>query len=253
MSKAKNPVQAVQRTIDIVDHLRESGGARVTEIANALGVSKGTVHCHLATLEQNGYVIKEENEYKLGLRFIDLAHHARDRVDIYDVTTAEVDALAVESGEMALFTVEEDGKGVCMHTAKGDNAVRTKIYVGYRNELYHTAVGKAILAFMPAERRDRLIDEIELEALTPNTITDRQRLRDELEEIREDGIAYNHEESIQGLVGVGAPIRDQNGTVYGAISVIGPARRLNEGRLYNDIPEMIHRTVNVIEINITSL
>lgn len=253
MSKAKNPVQAVQRTIDIIDYLRDTGGARVTEIADVVGVSKGTVHCHLATLEQNGYVIKEENEYKLGLRFIDLAYHAKERVDIYDVTTREVDTLAVESGEMALFTVEEDGKGVCMHTAKGDNAVQTKIYVGYRNELYHTAVGKAILAFMPADRRDHLIDEIKFDALTPNTITDQERLRDELKQIRENGIAYNHEESIQGLVGVGAPIRDQNGTVYGAISVIGPVRRMNEERLYNEIPEMIHRTVNIIEINITSL
>lgn len=80
---------------------------------------------------------------------------------------------------------------------------------------------------MPADRRDRIIDEIEFDALTPNTITDRRRLREELDRIREDGIAYNREESIQGLVGAGAPIRDQDGTVYGAISVIGPARRMN--------------------------
>lgn len=253
MTEAKNPVQAVQRTIDIIDYLRDTGGARVTEIANAVGVSKGTVHCHLATLEQNGYTIKEENKYKLGLRFIDLAYHAKGRVDIYDITTTEVDTLAVESGEMALFTVEEDGKGICMYTAEGDDAVQTRIYVGYRNELYHTAVGKAILAFMPDDRRDQLIDEIEFEAFTPSTITDERRLRDELEQIREDGIAYNHEEAIQGLVGVGAPIRDQDGTVYGAISIIGPVQRMNEERLNKEIPEMIHRAVNIVEINITSL
>lgn len=253
MTDAKNPVQAVQRTIDIIDHLRNTGGARVTEIADEVGVSKGTVHCHLATLLQNGYAVKEGNEYRLGLRFLDLAHHAKDRVDIYDVTTTEVDTLAEESGEMALFTVEEDGKGICMYIAEGDNAVQTEIYVGYRNDLYHTAVGKAILAFMPPERRDELIEEIEFEQLTPNTITDEQQLRDELEQIREDGIAYNHEESIQGLVGAGAPIRDQNDTVYGAVSIIGPARRMNEDRLTNEIPDLIHQAVNIIEINITSL
>lgn len=253
MTEAKNPVQAVQRTLEIVEVLRNNGGARVTEIAKEVGVSKGTVHCHLATLEENGYVVNDGAKYELGLRFIDLAHHAKERIDIYDVTTSEVDTLARESGEMALFTVEEDGEGVCLYTAEGDDAVKTEVYVGYRNELYHTAVGKAMLAFMPAQRRDRLIEETEFEALTPNTITDERELRAELEQIRADGIAYNHGETINGLVGVGAPIRDQDGTLYGAISIIGPVRRMDDDRLETEIPEMIHRAVNIVEINITSL
>lgn len=253
MTEAKNPVQAVQRTLDIVDVLRDTGGARVTKIAEEIGVSKGTVHCHLATLEENGYVVNEDNEYKLGLRFIDLAHYAKNRIDVYDIATAEVDALAEESGEMALFTVEEDGKGVCLYAAEGTDAVQTEIYVGYRNDLYHTAVGKAMLAFMPSDRRDRIIEDIEFTAYTPSTITDEETLKEELEEIRETGIAYNHGETIQGLVGAGAPIRDQDGEIYGAISIIGPERRMGEERLENEIPEMIHRAVNIIEINVTSL
>ncbi|WP_114576395.1 IclR family transcriptional regulator [Saliphagus sp. LR7] len=253
MTEAKNPVQAVQRTLDVLDVLRATGGARVTEVAREVGVSKGTVHCHLATLEENGYVIKEGNEYKLGLRFIDLAHHAKDRIGIFDVTTSEVDTLAEESGELALFTVEEEGEGICLYTAEGENAVRTEIYVGYRNDLYHTAVGKAMLAHMAEEKRDRLIADMEFEQLTPRTITDEYVLREELEAIREEGIAYNHGETIQGLVGAGAPIRDQDGTVYGAVSIIGPVRRMGEERLEGEIPEMIRRAVNIIEINITSL
>ncbi|USZ72240.1 IclR family transcriptional regulator [Natronosalvus halobius] len=253
MPEAKNPVRAVQRSLDIIDILRDTGGARVTDVARDIGVSKGTAHCHLATLEERGYVINENGEYKLGLRFIDVAHHAKNRIDIYDIATTEVDALAEESGEMALFTVEEDGKGICLHTARGAKAVQTEIYVGYRNALYHTAVGKAMLAFMPVKARDRLIQDMEFEALTPNTITGEEALRTELETIRESGIAYNHGETIQGLVGVGAPIRDQDGTIYGAISIIGPERRMNEERLETEIPEMIRRAVNIIEINITSL
>ncbi|MCU4743265.1 IclR family transcriptional regulator [Natronoglomus mannanivorans] len=253
MVEAKNPVQAVQRSLDIVDVLRNTGGARVTDIAAQVGMSKGTVHCHLATLEENGYVVHDGTEYKLGLRVIDLAHHAKNRIDIYDLVTKEVDTLAEESGELALFTVEEGGEGICLYKSEGDNAVKTEVYVGYRNELYHTAVGKAMLAFMPVERRDRIIEETEFEAITSNTITDETKLREELAEIREEGIAYNHEESIHGLVGAGAPIRDQDGTIYGAISIIGPARRMGPDRLENEIPDMIHRAVNIVEINITSL
>ncbi|UHQ98809.1 IclR family transcriptional regulator (plasmid) [Natrinema zhouii] len=253
MANAKNPVQAVQRTLDIVNVLKEREGARVTEIANEIGISKGTVHCHLATLEENGYVINEGNGYKLGLRFIDIAHHAKNRIDIHHIATKEVEALAEESGEMALFTVEERGEGICLHTAEGENAVQTEVYVGYRNGLYHTAVGKAMLAFMPPAKRDRIIEETEFEAISPKTITDETELRKELEQIREEGIAYNHGETIQGLVGVGTPIHDQDGGLYGAISIIGPARRMDEERLTGELPEMIRQAVNIIEINSTSL
>lgn len=253
MTEAKNPVQAVQRTLDIIEVLQKTGGTRVTEIAKEIGISKGTAHCHLATLEENGYVVKDESTYKLGLRFIDLAHHAKSRIEIYDVTASEVDTLAEESGEMALFTVEEDGEGICLYTAKGAGAVQTEVYIGYRNKLYHTAVGKAMLAFMPPEKRDRILTNTELKPITPSTIISREKLCEELEQIRKDGIAYNHGETINGLVGVGAPIRDQDGTLYGAISVIGPVRRMDEERLENEIIEMIQRAVNIIEINITSL
>lgn len=253
MTEAKNPVHAVQRTLDIVEVLRDTGGARVIDIADEVGMSKGTVHCHLATLEEAGYVVKDGAEYTLGFRVIDLAHHAKNRVSIYDFVTTEVDTLAEESGELALFTVEEGGEGVCLYMAEGESAVKTEAYVGYRNELYHTAVGKAMLAFMPADERDRIIEATDFEALTPNTITDDATLRDELEEIREEGIAYNHGETIAGLVGAGAPIRDQDGTVYGAVSVIGPERRMGDDRLETEISEMIQQAINIVEINITSL
>ncbi|TYL37965.1 IclR family transcriptional regulator [Natronococcus pandeyae] len=253
MNSAKHPIQAVQRTLDIVDVLREQREARVTDIADELDLSKGTIHCHLATLEQNGYVVKNGQRYALGLQFLDLAHHAKNRVDIYDITQAEVDALAAESGEMALFTVEEHGEGVCLYKAEGEDAVQTELYVGYRNGLYHTAVGKALLAFMPEERREEIIEETEFEQITPNTITDPDELREQLAEIRERGIAYNHEETIQGLVGVGAPIRDQDGTLYGAVSLIGPVSRMEDERLTEELPQLIRRAVNIIEVNITSL
>lgn len=253
MSQAKNPVQAVRRTFEIVDVLRNTGGARVTDIAKTTGISKGTVHCHLATLEEHGYATKEGSEYKLGLRFVDLAHHARDRITIRDVATAEVDVLAEESGEMALFAVEEGGKGVCLYRADGENAIRTEVYVGHRTGLHHTAAGKAMLAFVSAAKRDRILEETEFRALTPNTVTDGQVLREELDCVRREGIAYSHGETIRGLVGVGAPIRDQDGTVHGAISVVGPSCRMDGERLEREIPELIRRAVNIVQINVTAL
>lgn len=248
-SDARNPVKSVQTAMQIIRILQEKESVGVTELANELGLSKGPTHSHLATLRQENYVVKEGDEYRLGLRFVDIAHHVKSQYGIYDIVQTEVDTLAEKSGEVALFTVEEQGKGVCLYRQSGENAVRTQLYVGYRNDLHHTAVGKAILAHKDYEE---ILSDTELESVTDHTITDKERLMAELEEIRETGIAYNREETISGLAGVGAPIRSQDGSVYGAIAVIGPTSRMDDERL-NEISTMINHAVNVIEINATAL
>ncbi|WP_435156387.1 IclR family transcriptional regulator [Haladaptatus sp. DFWS20] len=253
MENARNPVKAVQTALRIVDTLQRYETIGVTELADEIDVSKGTAHCHLATLREHGYVVKVDKEkYKLGLRFMEVAHNVQTRFDIYDNVKDEVERLASESGELALFTVEEQNQGVCLYKAAAEQAVQTKLHVGYRNDLHHTAVGKAILAFQPEAERERFLDETELEAKTERTVTDKTALREELEEIRETGFAYNRGETISGLVGVGAPVRGQNGEVYGAISVIGPTSRMDDDRL-EEVAAMIHHAVNVIEINATAL
>ncbi|WP_076431476.1 IclR family transcriptional regulator [Haladaptatus litoreus] len=252
MKKARNPVKATQTALDIVNALREHENLGVTKLAETLDISKSAAHCHLSTLREYGYVVKEADKYRLGLQFIDVAHHVRNKFEIYDLVRDEIDKLAEESRELVLFTVEEQNQGICLHKAEGEHAVQTELYVGYRNDLYHTAVGKAILANKTEEKLLEYLDEVELEARTKFTITSEEQLREELAEIRESGFAYNREETIHGLKGVGVPIKRQNGGVYGAISVIGPTSRMDEERL-EQLSQMVYRTVNVIEINATSL
>lgn len=253
-SHGKKRIQSVQTTLEIIDALRAHGDAGITEISKEIGVTKGTVYNHLATLEENDYVYKDEHDrYHLGLRFIDVAHHAKERIPILELARTEVNKLADKSGEMALFTVEEHGMGVCLYVAYGEQAVQTPLFVGHRSELHHTAVGKAILAHLADDRVEEIIDERGLAEITEHTITQKDALLDQLEEVRKRGIAFNNQETIHGLVGVGAPIKNQHGEVMGALSIIGPSSRMDEDRLQRELPDMIMRSVNVIEINSTSL
>lgn len=252
--QGRKRIRAVQSTLDIISTLKERNGAGVTELAREVDVSKGTVHNHLVTLEENGYVVKDEDDtYHLGLKFLDVAHAVQSEIPVLDLVRSEVDELAEKSGELALFTVEEHGVGVCLHVAYGENAVQTPIHVGYRSELHHTAVGKAILAHLPRERVEEIVDRRGLPRITEHTITDQGELIEHLEEIEERGYALNEEESIHGLVGVGAPVKNQDGTILGALSIIGPNSRLEDESLHRELPEMLARSVNIIEVNSTSL
>jgi len=250
--KPQNPVKSVRKTLEIIDIIQERDEVGVTELADELDMNKGTVHSHLATLAEEGYVVNEDGRYRLGLKFIDIAHRICRREEIYDIVEEEVDKLAAESGELVLFTVEEQHEGICLYKASGSDAVQTELYVGYRNSLHHTAVGKAILAFKSEAEIDEIIEATDLKPHTENTITDPDVLREELAEIRERGVAYNRSETIPGLTGVGAPIRKLDRGVYGAIAVIGPSSRMTEERL-SELANLIDGAVNVIEITATSM
>lgn len=248
---AKNPIQAAQTTVRLIEALRDLDGARVTELAAELDHPKSSIHNYLSTLREEGYVTQDGNEYHVTLRFLEVGSLARKRRQIYDIARPEVAGLARETGELANLLIEEQGEGVYLHRERGDKAVQVDSYTGQRVHLHNTGLGKAILAHLPRERVEEILDEFGLHQTTEHTITNRQKLYDELEQIRDRGVAFDDEERLPGLRCVAAPILDRNETVKGAISVAGPSRRFQRTRFREEIPELVLDATNIIELNIT--
>lgn len=243
-------VDAVQTSCDILDALRELDGAGITELATHLGIAKGTVHSHLATLRQNEYVVKDGDTYRISLRFLDFGKYAKHSVESLEIVKNELDKASQETGEVAQFMVEEHGQGVYLYKSRGEAGVETASYVGRRMHLNCTAIGKAILASLNAETVERIIARHGLPRQTENTITDRDELYDELDRIRADGFATDDEEILTGLRCVAAPITTENKELLGAISISGPTSRITGRRFEKELPESVRRIANVIEINI---
>jgi DNA-binding IclR family transcriptional regulator len=95
---ANNPVKSVETTFEILQALRRLDGAGVTELADQLDMPKSSVYNYLSTLEQEEYVVKEESEYYVGLRFLDLGRYARQRDELYETARPELESLADETG-----------------------------------------------------------------------------------------------------------------------------------------------------------
>jgi len=219
-------IGSTETSFRIVERLRADEVASVTALAEAVGVSKSTAHNHLQTLRRLGYVVREDDEYRLGLRFLGLGDRARDRHGLYYVAKPEADSLVDAVGERVQVMVEECGDGIYIYQSLADQAVGTDSHIGTVVDLHATAVGKAYLAHLPNDERAALLDHLELTEQTPNTITDREALEAELAEIREDGCAFNGEERTVGMRAVGAPIVLDEGRVLGGISVSGPTTRM---------------------------
>jgi DNA-binding IclR family transcriptional regulator len=246
-------IRAVDTSLRIVETLNDAGATGVTELARTLDQPKSTVYNHLDTLRRRGYVVKADDEYRLACRFLELGSMTRDRQPVYRIARDEVTKLAEDTGELSGLIVEEHCYGVFLHRAKGDQAVRVDTHVGKRIHLHGAALGKAMLAFAPEERVREVIDRRGLPALTDHTITDEDVLRAELDRIREEGVAFDDEERINGLRSVAVPLRTDDGEVLGAISVAGPTSRMRGERFRSALPEQLRSAANVIELNITYL
>lgn len=246
-----NLVNSARTTFRILELLKEKNEPTVTELATELELSKSSIYNYLSTLERDGYVVKEGSTYRIGLKMLDLAGHAQHNQRLYDIARDEVTALAEETGELANLLVEEHGKGIYLHRAHGDDAVKTDSYIGQEVYLHNTALGKAILAYLPRERVTEILDEHGMPATTENTVTDREELFETLREVRENKYALDDEARVKGLRCVAVPIITNDDVVEGAISVSGPTSRFQTEQFRERLPEKLQRVANVIELNIT--
>ncbi|WP_129113943.1 IclR family transcriptional regulator [Halegenticoccus tardaugens] len=244
-------IGALETSLHVLEALKRLGGAGVTELAKELNIPKSTVYSHLSTLRQNEYVMREGDTYRVGLKFLDLGEHARNRMGLYDMAKPQVDLLAEETGELANLLVEEHGEGVYIYRAKGSQAVQVDTRAGMRVKLHCTSLGKAILAYLPEEKVDVIINRWGLPERTPQTITNRETLEEELANIRERRYAQDDGERLPGLRCIAAPVLDQNGRAVGAISVSGPKSRMRGEKFTKEIPELVQSAANVTELNMT--
>jgi DNA-binding IclR family transcriptional regulator len=227
------------------------GGVGVTELARYLDMSKATVHHHLSTLEKEEYVVNDGSTYRTGLKLLEMGNRARQQSGLFDIAKSDVDELAEQTGELANLMFEEHGRGVYVHIASGQRAICLDTSVGTRQYLHTSALGKAILAHMSEERFEEVIDRHGLPALTPNTVTDKEVLEEELNEIREQGVAFDGEERAEGIRCVAAPVTDNKDRLVCAVSVSAPSTRMKHDRFRNKIPELVRDTATVIGINVS--
>ncbi|RDZ42113.1 IclR family transcriptional regulator [Haloferax sp. Atlit-19N] len=246
----RRPVTTAATSLGILERLKSGGSMGPTGLASELGLAKSTVHRHLKTLERKGFVVPDDDGYRVGLRLLDFGIYARDQHQLYEVAKPKLDELAEQTGEKVWCVTEEQGRGFHLYGAAGAHSVRTPAREGTRSYLHQLAAGKAILSAFPDERVRDIVDRHGLPAKTPKTITAPDALFEELATIRERGFALNREEIVPKLHAVGVAVTDNEGHPVGAISISGPSNRLRGDRLTGDLADLLLGAANEVEINL---
>lgn len=244
------PIKTSQTVFGIIETINQYGSVTLSELAEVHEKAPSTIHDHLSTLESLEYIVREGNQYRLSLRFLDLGMESRDRINLVKTAQPILRQLADETGEVAWLYMEEYGYAVVLDHARGDRAVRVIGRIGSRKPMHITSSGKAILAYLPEKRVEEIIQARGLSEASDRGISELSKLYSELEAVRDRGYAFNDEEEVRGLRAVGAPIIT-DGSVQGALSVSGPSNRMRRPRFDETIPELLMAAVNEVELKLT--
>ena len=229
----RHSIQSVDRALFLLETIAEVGGeATLTDLSVRTGLNISTCHHLLATLIQRGFVAKVPGRrlYALGARILYLGH-ACLQVDLPRRAQPYMETVNAATGETVHLAVLQGDRVVTLARREARHAVRVDSgRIGKVDSPHATSVGKAIMAWLPEAEIQRMVAN-GMKRFTERTITEYSALMQDLRRIRSDGFATDSQEFLDGVICIGAPIRDQVGTVIGAISASTPTMRATEEHL----------------------
>ena len=224
-SGGDEPRRSVLGRVDTIIGAFDTSDSALTlhELTERTGLPKSTVHRMVDQLVGIGWIERDVAGYRIGMRLFEIGGLASRRSRLSDLAYPHLHALSVATG-LAVQMAILDGTDVVYLERIPMRGLRLPTRQGGRQPAYCTALGKAMLAFDAAAASDVLAEE--LPGRTSRTLTEPRDLEIELERIAETGLAFDHQESYQGLACVAAPLRG-SGRAIGAVSVTGPVARID--------------------------
>lgn len=234
-------VQAIERALILLEQLAGAGTwVSISELSQATRQPVGTVHRLLMTLMARGYVMQNERtrRYRLGPACRLLASQAQTQHDWQKLATPLLQQLVELSGETANLAILNGNSATYVAQAQSTRLVRMFTALGDPIPLHASACGKVLLAHQPEQLVALHIEQAGLPAFTSTTITDLERLRQELSLVKVRGYAIDNGEQEEGVHCLSVPVFGSATQVQAAISISGPSSRLNEQRMLGLFPQL---------------
>jgi len=227
----KYQIPSVHRAIDILYLLSSKERMSFTAIKDTLELANSTCFNLLNTLEKRGFVQRDNNnQYLLGIRLMQFGLSVYNNFDLSKVSKPYLRELSNEFEETTYLTVldKTDSQGLIIDCIHGD---RTGLVysrnIGEIIPLYASGTGKSLLSGFDTEELNQFFEDVKLIPFTPQTITDKEVLLEELEEIRANGYAISQSAFEEGVISISAPITDYTGAIIASLSLVGPINRIN--------------------------
>ena len=227
---AKNQVRSLAKGFSVLEAFTASEvELTLTEIGRRAGLDSGTVFRIVTTLVGLGYLIRVvgTKRFRLSLKVLDLGFSAIARMELRSVARPILRSLVGEVNEAASLAALDGAEVVYVERVNaGLVRLGVDVQIGSRLPVYYTAVGQAILAFLPRNEAVRILEMCDRVRLTPATPTTIPEIETRLEKIRRHGFTVSDQDVISGLRILAAPIFDVDGCACASVSVAAPSTRM---------------------------
>lgn len=196
----------------------------ISEIQTELGYPKSTIFRILSTLEKYNYIKKnpDNHRYSLGFQFFRLGSIVQSEFDFRQVALPVMKQLVNETNETVELNIVDGSSRICIEKVDSPLDVRNFVRIGERKPLYAGASGKVLLAFLPPDEREKILDNLRASDI------DIDKLKEELAEIREKGYKVTKGERVAGSFAIACPIFDYTSELVAGLTIAGPIQRLTK-------------------------
>jgi IclR family acetate operon transcriptional repressor len=246
---ATKTLQSLERGIDLLYLFSaEKPILSLDDISQALELPESTAYRLAATLCKKSVLARRASGkgYELHASLLRLLGLVHSRIDIASIALPSLEALARESGETSQLCLLQGNEVVCAEAVCSANTIRFMPEKGRAVPLHTSALGRAVLAFLPETFLARYIRRPGLHAMTPYTVTDPRKVRGILAQIRAQGWAVSFQQNLLGARGVAVPVVDHQEKVVASLGISGPHPRFSDQRARSFVPSLLRhgRTIS---------
>lgn len=229
----RDEVLSVIKAYQLVNLISEERLIGLTELTMKSGLKKTTVFRLLETLKKIGLVDQDKltQQYFLTMQVVILANRVLKSLDLRRISRTFIDRFVYNCGMSMQLSILRQNQIVTVDRIEGREPFRLTEPLGDLEPPHCTASGKSILAYLPPEKRRLVVGKEPFPALTSSTITDWPTLEQNLNIVRQNGFAVDHNERHEQIIAVGAPIFNHMGRVVGAISIPRIAANIDTAEL----------------------
>jgi IclR family transcriptional regulator, pca regulon regulatory protein len=225
----------------------------LSEVARATGLTRAAARRFLLTLVKLGYVRSDGREFSLRPKVLELGYAYLSGLALPEVAEPHLEDLSARLHESSSISVLDGHYIVYVARVATKRIMTVAISVGTRFPAYAASMGRVLLAGLPHEELERYLAEATFEAFTERTITDPDRLRQIVAQVRRDGYSIIDQELEHGLRAIAVPIRDSSGTVTAAVNVSAHASRLTTDAMRTQLLPALLETAHNIEADLKSV
>lgn len=231
----------VKKALAVLEHVASfERPVRFAEVLESSDFPKGTLYRLLQTLRLEGLLAYDDfhQTYSLGYRLVRLAHSAWSQFSLAPVARPFINALSESMGETIHIAQLEAGQVLYVDKRNAKRPVEMFSQAGKVGPAYCTGVGKAMLAFLPDGEQKFALAQQSYHRFTPKTLTTPAALQAALQQIHQDGFAFDDEEHEPGIICVAVPVLTSAGEAIGGLSVTSTTTQTTLDELQKLVPEM---------------